>query len=139
MSDISKFQILIKNQDFGGIEFARDEVRDDPELVAALVDEYWRIGTWKERSLMIQLIQDHREPVLREMMEDFLQAPIPDDAWADHMELTKAIALCHLEDDSDGSLFRIYLDDRTRLHTDIMLAEIDSEIVETPEVKSVGS
>jgi hypothetical protein len=138
MTDISRYRRLVRDLDFQGVEFARDEIRDAPELVEALAEEYWQLNTWRERSFIVQLVQDCMNPVLRALMKDFLRARVSDDAWADHVELTKAIAVCHVEGDYD--LFPMYLDDRDRLHSDIaqLLEEQGHTITATPEPKPAG-
>lgn len=134
MPDISKYRELIRYQDFGAIEFARDEVRGDLELIEALVDEYWRLDTWEARSLVIQLVQDTQAEVSLPIMRDFLRAAVPNDAWADHIQTTKAIAVSHLE--GDFEVLRTLIDDRDALKKLVWshLAEQGESVVAAPDV-----
>jgi len=100
---------LIKADDPVQIEMARDEVtRDD---LGALAAAYWSLENWDQKGLLINLVQDYIDPRTRDIMIDFLKAP--EDKSGDFTEVTKAIALCILEEDFER--FTLYYDDRELL------------------------
>ena len=103
------FISLIQRDDPYEIESARDEVTEND--VAPLVEAYWGLTTWEEKAGLIQLIQDYIDPHAHDVMLDFLKAP--PDPNGDYFEVTKAIALCHL--DGDFAAFTRYYKDRDLL------------------------
>jgi ribosomal protein L35AE/L33A len=91
------------------IEAARDDVsRTD---LGALAAAYQALPTWEQKCHLVNLVQDTLDPRTREIMRDVLHAP--DDADGDYVQLTKAIAVCHLE--RDLSRFMTYYEDRQLL------------------------
>ena len=111
--DLRSFENLVRACDWDEIESWRSRVR--PEHVHALVALYDCVQTWDERCAVLQLLQDTRHPEVRRRMHHFLRAPA--DASGDNFELTKATAICHLE--NDFGRFMTYHADRTKLAADI--------------------
>ena len=112
MSRIDEFLPIIQRADFEEIESARDRVtRADLGLFA---ETYKSLPTWEQKAALINLVQDHLDARLRPMMFDFLSAPNVRD---DTHELTKAIALCHLEGDFER--FMVYYNDRRLLREEV--------------------
>ena len=110
--DFRSFENLVHARDWEAIESWRSRVR--PEHVAPLVALYDRVGTWDERCAVLQLLQDSLHPDTRRCMHHFLSAPNGED---ENFELTKAIAVCHL--DRDLGRFVTYLGDRAKLAADV--------------------
>lgn len=110
--DLRSFENLVRARDWEAIEGWRGRVR--VEHIASLVALYDRVQTWDERCAVLQLIQDKLHPESRRCMHHFLAAPNGDD---ENFELTKAIAVCHLE--RDFARFVTYLDDRKKLAADV--------------------
>ncbi len=106
---VQHFIRLIQRDDPYEIESARDDVTKND--VGPLVEAYWTLTTWDEKAGLIQLIQDYLDPRTHDVMLDFLKAP--PDANGDYFEVTKAIALCHL--DGDFAAFDRYYKDRDLL------------------------
>jgi hypothetical protein len=86
-------------------ESARDRVerRDLPHLVSA----YQSAKRWKEKTLLMELMQDYQEPVLEPVMWDALDVPDCDD---DTCWWVRAVALSYL--DGDFGRFSQYYDNR---------------------------
>ena len=109
MGKLEYFLGLIKADDPVQIEMARDEVtRED---LAGLATAYWALENWDQKGLLINLVQDYIDPRTQDIMLDFLKAP--EEESGDFVEVTKAIALCHLEE--DFKKFTLYYDDRELL------------------------
>ncbi len=106
MSNIEYFIRIVKEGDFNEVESARDNVKK--ENLAALELLYWILETWEQKIALINLIQDYIDPITHRIMLDILKAP--EDEKGDYIELTKAIALCHL--DKDFSKFDAYYKNR---------------------------
>lgn len=87
------FFALVKEQDGEALEAARDLVR--PEHFAPLVEHYWQQSDWYGKAAVIGLVQDTLSPITLPIMRDFLHAPA--DTRGDWLDITKVIALCHLE------------------------------------------
>jgi hypothetical protein len=92
-SDIERFTRLIKARNIERIEYERDHV--SREHLAALVDLYWSVKEWEQKAAVIDLVQDTIDPQTRPIMLDFLRAPA--DQIGDYLQMSKIIALCHLE------------------------------------------
>jgi hypothetical protein len=105
MSRIEHFITIIESSDFEQVESARDSV--SKQDLEALAEAYWSLPTWEQKCSLVHLIQDHLDPRTRDIMLDYLKAP---DSSEEHVELTKAIALCHLEGNLDN--FMAYYHDR---------------------------
>jgi len=122
MNRIEEFLTLIRRADFEEIETARDQVTfsDLGPLAAA----YWGLETWDQKAALIHLIQDHNDPRFRPIILDILKAPdVPTD---DNIILTKAIALCYL-DENDNDFSRYYNDTRLiQARADEILREASS-------------
>src|SRR5262245_20461765 len=86
---------LCQNEDFDGVESARNEVDDLDELLPA----YWKLDTWMPKVAFACLVQDQSHDGLRAIMLDVLRAPPDDDG--DFVELTKAIALGFVDEKYD--------------------------------------
>lgn len=106
---IEYFLRLIRRDNAEEIESARDEII--PEDIGPLAKVYWTLETWSEKAGLIQIVQDTIDPRTRGIMLDFLKAP--PDTSGDYVEITKAIALCHL--DRDFAAFDRYYRDRQLL------------------------
>lgn len=113
--DLGSFENLVLACDFQEIEFWRPRVKVDH--VAALTALYDRSQSWDERCAVLQLLQDTLHPEVTRRMHHFLAAP--EDASGDNYELTKATALCHLQE--DFSLFMTYYADRRQLADDVAI------------------
>jgi hypothetical protein len=109
MNKLDHWLSLVEAQDHVAIEGARDDVT--PDDIPALIDAYWHRDDWVEKGLLINLMQDYLDPNLQPVMLDFLRAP--SEPTGDFIEVTKAIALCHL--DGDFNKFTAYYDDRQLL------------------------
>ena len=106
---IDRLLQVVKRGDPEQIEAARDDVtRTD---LGALAAAYQALETWAQKCHLINLVQDTLDPRTREIMRDVLRAP--DDGDGDYVELTKAIAVCHLE--GDLARFMTYYEDRQLL------------------------
>jgi hypothetical protein len=81
-------------QDYRGMVSASD-LKD----LAAL---YRGCTTWRQKCLVIQVVQDLRSPQLEPLMRDILRAP---DEPGDLVRATQALALCHLEGDFSPERF----------------------------------
>jgi len=88
---------IVRRADFEEIEESRDlvEFHHFGELAAA----YSSLESWNQKAALINLVQDHLDPRFRPIMLDFLRAP--DTRGDDVIPLTKAIALCHLDENFD--------------------------------------
>ena len=109
MPKIEELLQIIRRADFQEIESARDQVT--VSILGALAAAYPSLETWEQKAALINLIQDHLDPCFRPIMLDFLSAP--DTRGDDTVPLTKAIALCHLEENFDN--FTIYYNDHNLL------------------------
>jgi hypothetical protein len=127
MNKHSQFMEIVTQADFIAIESARDQVtfRD----LGALVKAYETLETWDQKAALINLVQDHLDPRMRRMMEDFIGAP--DDLQEDNIILTKAIALCHLQEDFDR--FMDYYNDRGLLERTVRQFMDDSPREKGPD------
>jgi hypothetical protein len=105
MSRIKHLVTIIESNDIEQIESARDSVSEQD--LEALAEAYWSLPTWEQKCNLVHLVQDHVDPRTRDIMLDCLKAP---DNGEEHVELTKAIALCHLEGNLDN--FMAYYHDR---------------------------
>ena len=96
---------LVRRAEFEQIEDARNQVvfSDLGPLTAA----YTSLETWDQKAALIHLIQDHHDPRFRPLMLDFLNAP--EIRSEDNILLTKAIAICYL-DENDDDFMRYYND-----------------------------
>jgi uncharacterized protein CbrC (UPF0167 family)/uncharacterized membrane protein YhdT len=128
MSKIDYFLDLVINCDDEGIEFARDEVSS--EDLGILAAAYWELETWDQKGLLIHLVMDHVDPRTRDVMYDFLQAP--DDESGDFVEVTKAIALSHLEKDRER--FSVYYEDR-----ELLARMVERTLAEGPPVQATSN
>jgi hypothetical protein len=107
MSKTEELLELVHRTDFQEIEFARDQVHFAD--LSALAAAYPALESWDQKAALINLIQDHLDPRFRPLMLDFLAAP--DTRGDDVIPLTKAIALCHLDENFDDFM-RYYNDPR---------------------------
>ena len=98
MTKIEHLLSVVKSGDLEDIEAARDGVTGQD--LDALVEAYWSLQTWEQKCGLVNLVQDHIAPRTREIMLDYLRAP--DDESGDYVELTQAIALCHLDENFDN-------------------------------------
>jgi hypothetical protein len=117
---------IIQRADFEAIEGARDQITKAD--LGALVEIYPKLTNWGQKTAWINLVQDHLDARLRPMMMDFLQTP--DESLAETIELTKAIAVCHLEGDLDR--FIVYLDDRRLLANRVYDLLLDAPRAQDP-------
>jgi hypothetical protein len=97
---------LVQRADFQEIEAARDQVEFSD--LGAMAAAYPSLKTWDQKAALINLVQDHLDPRFRPIMLDFLEAP--DTRGDDVIPLTKAIALCHLDENFD--IFMDYYKDQ---------------------------
>lgn len=100
--DVDDFSSLIVKQDVVGIEGARDHVT--PDVLEDLVWLYWRLGTWLQKCLLVQLLQDWWEPELyAPVMLDVLRAPTDwhDLGSRDTVHWAQAVALGFLDERYD--------------------------------------
>jgi ankyrin repeat protein len=99
--------------DPAAVETARSQVqRKDIESLIAL---YWKSEGWSQKRAVVELLQDQQHKKLREMMLDFLRAPV---ASGDELtELAKAIALGFVDEQYDR--FVTYYNDRKLLARDV--------------------
>ncbi|MBL8924577.1 MAG: hypothetical protein JNJ54_37350 [Myxococcaceae bacterium] len=88
-------------------ESERDHVK--PEDVLHLAKAYAATKSWREKTHLIEVLQDSMDPALTEVWWDALDVP---DCGDDVCWEVRAIALAHL--DGDLSRFSTYYDDRTR-------------------------
>ena len=63
---------------------------------------YQSSGTWRQKCLVIHVVQDQRSPVLRPLMLDVLRSP---EDLGDLGASARAIALCYLEGDFSPEAF----------------------------------
>jgi len=103
MSKFDELLVLVRRADFEEIEAARDKIAFSD--LGALAAAYPALETWDQKAALINLVQDHLDPRFRSLMLDFLAAPDTrgDEASSgdDVIPLTKAIALCHLDENFD--------------------------------------
>lgn len=109
MPTIKRLLALVKSGDGQKIELARDNVKRGD--LAALAKAYWTLETWDQKDSLVQLIQDHIDPRTRTLMLDILKAP--EDRISGEIDLTRAIALCHL--DKNFANFTLYADSSERI------------------------
>ncbi|MGE6955012.1 hypothetical protein [Staphylococcus capitis] len=109
MDDHGRFAGMVRACDHEAIETARPRVA--PDHLPGLVELYGNLASWEQRLGLIQLVQDRSEPALAPIMLDVLRAPDRDDDLAD---LTKAVALCYLDQNHDK--FATYYQDRDALN-----------------------
>jgi ankyrin repeat protein len=104
---------MAKGGDPVAVETARDEVqRKDVEPLIAL---YWKSEAWEQKRTVVELLQDQHHEDLREMMLDFLRAPV---ARGDApTELAQAVALGFIDEEYDR--FMTYYNDRKLLAQDV--------------------
>jgi hypothetical protein len=76
--------------------------------VGDLVNLYWSSKTWRQKCLVIQVLQDQRATALEPILRDVLRAP---DEPGDLVRATQAIALCHLEGDFSPERFTALFDE----------------------------
>jgi hypothetical protein len=84
-----------------------EELQSYREVVTAsdikeLATLYRGSTTWRQKCLVIQVLQDLRSPQLKPLLVDVLRAP---DELGDLGRATQAIALCHLEGDFSPERF----------------------------------
>jgi hypothetical protein len=104
---------LVHACDWDEIESWRPRIR--VEHVAPLVALYDSVQSWGERCAVLQLLQDTRHLEVSRRMHHFLSAP--PEPKGDNFELTKATAICHLE--NDFARFTTYYGNRRKLAEDI--------------------
>jgi ankyrin repeat protein len=99
--------------DPAALESARSTVqRQDVEPLIAL---YWKSEEWSQKQAVVELLQDQHHEKLREMMLDFLRAPVtPGD---EGIQLAQAIALGFVDEEYD--CFTRYYNDRKLLARDV--------------------
>ena len=113
--DLQSFENMVLDRNFEEIEAWRHRVTT--EYIPHFTALYDRVQSWDERCAVLQLLQDELHPEVTKRMHHFLGAP--EDQNGDLYELTKAIALCHLE--QDFSLFMTYYEDRNKLAEQVAL------------------
>ncbi len=130
MAKIDRLLEIVRSDDPEEIEAGRDEVT--PEDLGPLAEAYWSLENWGQKCNLVNLVQDHIDPRTREIMRDLLRAP--DEASGDYVEITKAIALCHLE--GDFGRFMVYYNDRQLLAQTVEhgLAERRPEAAKAPKL-----
>lgn len=104
---------IIESGNAEQIEIARDRVA--PELVPTLASWYWRASDWTQKRAIVELLQDQSGPGLRDLMLDFLRAPL--ESGDERTELAKAAALRLIDPKYDR--FMDYYNDRNLLTNDI--------------------
>jgi hypothetical protein len=99
-------QLLAKVKD-GTVDTESERDRVKPEDMVHLARAYAETTRWREKTRLIEVIQDSKDPVLTEVWWDALDVPDCNDdvCWE-----VRAIALAHL--DQDLTRFSTYYDDR---------------------------
>ncbi|NOU32508.1 MAG: hypothetical protein HOO96_31775 [Polyangiaceae bacterium] len=85
-------RMSVRSRDFDAIERLRGPLAR--ECIDQLVHEYQRRTNWEEKSLLVFLMQDQRDPRQEPVMRDALGVPDSGDdvAWD-----VRIIAICQLE------------------------------------------
>jgi hypothetical protein len=105
MTRVEHFLAIIADGEPEEIELARDSVsRQD---LGGLAEAYWSLPDWEQKLNLVNLVQDHVDARLRDVMLDCLRAP---DADQEYVQQAQAIAVCHLEENLDN--FTTYNYDR---------------------------
>lgn len=116
-SDIGRQEFLlhlIKIDEVEQIEWARDTITY--EDTSFLLNYYWRVR-WKQRRIIVDLVQDQQHPLIKEVMLDFIRIPDRTDDWQDLIAFTQTAALCIIH--GNRSLFMNFYEDRDLLKHEI--------------------
>ncbi len=116
---------LIRRGDSQEIEAARDRV--SPEIMPELLDAYWSLDSWEQRTALLHLCSDHLVPGGQRVMRHYLTTPQTDDpaTWS------KIVALCQLA--GTWELYERLWDDR-----DLLEAAIERALAgETPSLEGL--
>lgn len=111
MNKIDKLIQIVKRGAAEEIEGARDLVNQ--EDMPALVQAYWTLTSWEDKSGMMQLFSDYIAPNGKEVMLDYLTIPPAEPGMEDYVAISKAVALSQLEGSFDNAMK--YYDDRQLL------------------------
>ncbi|WP_203902520.1 ankyrin repeat domain-containing protein [Virgisporangium aliadipatigenens] len=99
---------LIAEADGQAIEYERAGVA--PADVPALVAYYATLADWPARVACVQLVIDHHDPSMENMLRDILRAPYTETWFDDWTEQIQADALAHLYVEHADGRGRLYAD-----------------------------
>lgn len=99
-------QVLAKVRD-GSIDTESERDRVKPEDVPHFARAWFESKRWAEKTLIVELVQDSKDPVLTELWWEALSVP---DCSDDTCWWVRATALAHLDGDLDR--FSTYYEDR---------------------------
>jgi hypothetical protein len=101
--------LIRREEDSEQLQSFRETVTEDD--LSDLATLYQASKTWRQKCLVIQVVQDQRAPVLRPLMLDVLQVP---EDLGDLASSSRAIALCYLEGDFSPDAFMAWFEEPER-------------------------